>query len=108
MARVAPASESFWAIPQAILRLLARPKTTATLPFRSIMCAGFSPVVSVGKDSSVRSPGAKSTQWRRYTPPLHFSCKVFKIGHLDLDLSAKVLNLKERESQSVQDKRVDD
>ena len=37
MARVAPASESFWAMPQAMLRLLARPKTTATLPVRSIM-----------------------------------------------------------------------
>src|SRR5437868_11829319 len=37
MARVAPASESFWAMPQAMLRLLARPKTTATLPLRSII-----------------------------------------------------------------------
>src|SRR6266566_667730 len=37
MARVAPASDSFWAMPQAMLRLLARPKTTATLPLRSII-----------------------------------------------------------------------
>ncbi len=37
MARVAPASASFWQMAQAMLRLLARPKTTATLPLRSIM-----------------------------------------------------------------------
>src|ERR1035438_5420738 len=37
MARVAPASWSFWAIPQAMERLLASPKTTAVLPARLIM-----------------------------------------------------------------------
>jgi hypothetical protein len=50
MARVAPASDSFWAMPQAMLRLLARPKTTATLPFRSIMMlfrSCWSPLVRI-------------------------------------------------------------
>src|SRR5271157_524773 len=41
MARVAPASCSFWAMPQAMERLLASPKTTAVLPARSIMRANF-------------------------------------------------------------------
>src|SRR5208337_733055 len=41
MARVAPASCSLWAIPQAIERLLASPKTTAVLPARLIMLAFF-------------------------------------------------------------------
>src|SRR5258706_14717989 len=54
MARVAPASESFWAMPQAMLRLLARPKTTATLPLRSIMLCDCSCLSSVGKDSRAR------------------------------------------------------
>ena len=37
MARVAPASWSFWAMPQAMERLLASPKTTAVLPAKLIM-----------------------------------------------------------------------
>src|SRR5271170_2775160 len=34
MARLTPASWSFWAMAQAMLRLLARPKTTAVRPSR--------------------------------------------------------------------------
>src|SRR5450631_1120417 len=41
MANVAPAACSFWAIPQAIERLLASPKTTAVLPAKLIMLAFF-------------------------------------------------------------------
>src|ERR1039457_2717571 len=41
MARVAPASWSFWAMPQAMERLLASPKTTAVLPAKSIMLILF-------------------------------------------------------------------
>src|SRR5258708_17703632 len=37
MARVAPAAWGFWAMPQAMERLLASPKTTAVLPARLIM-----------------------------------------------------------------------
>src|SRR5580658_7973642 len=37
MARVAPAWWSLWAMPQAMERLLASPKTTAVLPARLIM-----------------------------------------------------------------------
>src|ERR1039458_4322082 len=37
MARVAPASWSFWAMPHAMERLLANPKTTAVLPAKLIM-----------------------------------------------------------------------
>src|ERR1035441_4023774 len=39
MARVAPAWCNLWAIPQAMERLLASPKTTAVLPARLIMLA---------------------------------------------------------------------
>src|ERR1700722_16765248 len=57
MARVAPASDSFWAIPPAMLRLLARPKTTATLPLRSIMKKRipFSTVCDLKDSSRARS-----------------------------------------------------
>src|ERR1035438_619923 len=41
MAMVAPASCSFWAMPQAMERLLASPKTTAVLPARLIILAFF-------------------------------------------------------------------
>src|SRR6266568_2133309 len=41
MARVAPAVCSFWAMPQAMERLLASPKTTAVLPAKSIMLVVF-------------------------------------------------------------------
>src|SRR6516225_7550334 len=41
MARAAPAACSFWAMPQAMERLLASPKTTAVLPARSIIAFCF-------------------------------------------------------------------
>src|SRR5277367_1295866 len=41
MASVAPASCSFWAMPQAMERLLASPKTTAVLPAKLIMLCRF-------------------------------------------------------------------
>src|SRR5271157_1454065 len=41
MARVAPAACSFWAMPQAMERLLASPNTTAVLPARLIMLSFF-------------------------------------------------------------------
>src|SRR5580658_144078 len=41
MASVAPAACSFCAMPQAMERLLASPKTTAILPERSIMMGSF-------------------------------------------------------------------
>src|ERR1035438_1088329 len=41
MASVAPAACSFWAMPQAMERLFASPKTTAVLPAKSIMLVLF-------------------------------------------------------------------
>ena len=41
MASVAPAACSFWAMPHAMERLLASPKTTAVLPAKSIMLILF-------------------------------------------------------------------
>src|ERR1700756_1755327 len=41
MASVAPAACSFWAMPQAMERLLASPKTTAVLPAKSIIFSCF-------------------------------------------------------------------
>src|SRR5271170_260004 len=76
MARVAPASESFWQMAQAMLRLFARPKTTATLPLRSIMVLLR---WSVEQDSSERLnadlrrlDGSWNRQRQKQIPPLRY------------------------------------
>src|SRR3569833_433894 len=51
MARVAPAAESFWAMPHAMDRLLASPNTTAVLPDRLIMLFPVPPRLAYGVGS---------------------------------------------------------
>src|ERR1039458_1528731 len=91
MARVAPASWSFWAMPHAMERLFASPKTTAVLPAKLIMLLRTLQI-SNSKGETAESPPA-------FRIPERFSFADAKRGSsAEPDLPAKIdqLNMPDR------------